>query len=82
LRLDRYPFMHDIILAAMQGYVDILHKLFSQLGYRDPLGEARILAALLDGVGIQAVVVQREFPLHEIEKAMLTKYQTHNHDKE
>ena len=75
LRLDRYPFMHDIIMATMKGYVDVLHGLFSQLGYENPLDEARILAALFDGVGIQAVVTRQGFPLDEVEKAMLTKYQ-------
>jgi AcrR family transcriptional regulator len=83
LRLDRYPFMHDIIMATMQGYVDILRGIFLQLGYKDPLGEARILAALFDGVGIQAVVVRQGFPLDEVEKVMLIKYQRdHHHDRD
>lgn len=75
LRLDRYPFMHDIVSAKMTGYVNVMQGLLLKLGYEDPLGEARLLAALLDGVGIQAVVIREGYPLDEVEQAMLAKYQ-------
>lgn len=78
LRLDRYPFMHDIVTAKMQGYVGMMYEIFSKLKYEDPLGEARILAALLDGIGIQAVVVREGYPLDEVEKTMLTRYRRKN----
>lgn len=81
LRLDRYPFMQEIINAKMQGYISMSEGLFQQLGYEDPLGEARLLAALLDGIGIQAIVVRGGFPLDEVEQTMLAKYRNSKRQK-
>ena len=51
-----------------------MQSLFQQLGYDDPLGEARLLAAIFDGVGIEVLVLQRDFPLDEMEKIMIERY--------
>jgi AcrR family transcriptional regulator len=77
LRLDRYPFMQEIIRGKLFGYIRMMEGLFQQLGYKDPLGEARILAGLFDGIGIQAIVVRDAFPLEEFEAMMLEKYCKH-----
>ena len=74
LKIDKYKFVHDLAVQKMQGYLDLMQSLFQQLGYDDPLGEARLLAAIFDGVGIEVLVLQRDFPLDEMEKIMIERY--------
>jgi AcrR family transcriptional regulator len=74
LKLDKYKFVHDIVVAKMQGYISLIQQLLAQMGYKDPEGEARLLAALFDGIGMQALVIREDYPLDELEKIMITKF--------
>jgi AcrR family transcriptional regulator len=74
LKIDKYKFVHDIVVAKMQGYISLIQQLLAQLGYEDPEGEARLLAALFDGIGMQALVIREDYPLNELEKIMITKF--------
>jgi AcrR family transcriptional regulator len=74
LKLDKYKFVHDIVVAKMQGYISLIQQLLAQMGYKDPEGEARLLAALFDGIGMQALVIREDYPLDELEKIMINKF--------
>jgi AcrR family transcriptional regulator len=74
LKLDKYKFVHDIVVTKMQGYISLIQQLLAQMGYEDPEGEARLLAALFDGIGMQALVIREDYPLDELEKIMINKF--------
>ena len=44
------------------------------MGYKNALDEARILSALFDGIGAQAIMAREDYPLDEMEKYLLKKY--------
>jgi hypothetical protein len=58
----------------MHEYIGLLEKLLEKLDYDDPLGEARLITALFDGIGIQALMARDDYHLDELEQFMLKKY--------
>jgi AcrR family transcriptional regulator len=74
MKVDRFDFVHNIVVDKMQEYISILENLMDKLGYQDPLGEARLIAALFDGIGIQALMARDKYHLDELEQFMLNKY--------
>lgn len=74
LKIDKFKFVHDVAVEKMKGYIDLLQQLFEQMGVEDPVGEAKLVAALFDGIGIQAVVIKEDYPLDELEKVMIRKF--------
>jgi AcrR family transcriptional regulator len=73
-KIDKFKFVHDVAVEKMKGYIDLLHQLFEQMGEEDPAGEAKLVAALFDGIGIQAVILKEDYPLDELEKVMIRKF--------
>lgn len=74
LKIDKFSFVHDFAVEKMKTYVSLLQQLLEQLGFEDATGEAKLIAALLDGIGVQAVVIREAYPLDELEKIMIRKY--------
>ncbi|HEV8511624.1 MAG TPA: TetR/AcrR family transcriptional regulator [Cyclobacteriaceae bacterium] len=79
LKIDKYKFVHDIVVAKMQGYISLIQQLLTQMGFEDAEGEARLLAALFDGIGMQALVIREDYPLNELEKIMINKFCKRKH---
>ena len=74
MKVDRVDFVQDIVIGKMQEYISLLEDLMTRLGYKDPLGEARLITALFDGIGIQALMARDKYHLDELEQFMLNKY--------
>jgi AcrR family transcriptional regulator len=74
LKIDKYKFVHDIAVEKMQAYISLMQQLLAQMGYEDPEAEARLLAALFDGIGMQALLIREDYPLDKLEKIMITKF--------
>ncbi len=74
LRVDKYAFVHELAKAKMEEYVQVLSRLFAQLNYTDPLNEARLFVGILDGIGVEALVLKDDYPLAAMEKFLLKKY--------
>ncbi len=73
-RIDQFQFIHDIATKKMRGYLDLLESLLNNMGFPDARGEAKLLAALFDGIAIQYLVIRDDYPLDEVEQYMITKY--------
>ncbi len=63
------------MLEPMVGEMLVYMKtLFEQMGTEDADGEARILAALIDGVFLHYLLVGSNYPLSEIRQKILSRY--------
>ena len=74
MKIEKFDFVHEIVVTKMTEYIKILESLMAKLGYSDPLGEARLVTALFDGIGVQALMIREEYPLDELEKFLIDKY--------
>lgn len=75
-QIEKFDFVHDIVTGKMNEYISLIEALLAQMGYKNALGEARIIAALFDGVGFQALIARDDYPLDEMEEYLLKKYCT------
>jgi AcrR family transcriptional regulator len=73
-KIDKFKFVHDLATEKIKAYLVLLESLLEQLGVENPKGEAKILAALFDGIGIQYLVIRDDYPLDELEKYLIHKY--------
>jgi AcrR family transcriptional regulator len=73
-KIEKFDFVHDLAVTKMHEYVGLLESLLAQIGYKNALGEARIIAALFDGIGIEALVLKDDYPLAEMEEYLINKY--------
>lgn len=64
----------QMMSEKIQGYYRILEKLFAELGYEDPEGEAKFVAALFDGVGVQYLALGESYPLQTLRHHIIKKY--------
>lgn len=73
-KIDKFDFVHDIVATKYGEFVKMIEVLLTQMRYKDALGEARIISALLDGIGIQALMAREDYPLDEMEEFLIKKY--------
>jgi AcrR family transcriptional regulator len=73
-KIDKFDFVHDIVATKYTEFVRMIQALLTQMGNKDALGEARIISALLDGIGIQALMARDDYPLDEMEEYLIKKY--------
>ena len=71
---DMYAFIHDIALDKMSKYFALLEKLMATIGIENPAGEAKMLAATLDGIAMHYLVAGENYPMQETEKYLIQKY--------
>lgn len=57
-----------------QAYIAFLEDLFRRIGMPDPAGEARMFAALCDGIGIQYAVLKGVYSIDQLEEFLVNKY--------
>ena len=73
-KIEKFDFVREIVISKMTEYVTFIEALLTQIGYKDAKSEARVIAAILDGVGFHALMMMNEYPLDEMEKYLIKKY--------
>lgn len=73
-KIDKFQFAHDLALQKYNGYLKFLEDLLTKIGIPDPKGEASVLAAVFDGIGVQWMVMREDYPAAEIEAFLINKY--------
>ena len=71
---DMYAFIHDIAKAKMHKYFALLEELMDGVGIENPAGEAKMLAATLDGIAMHYLVSGENYPMQETENYLIQKY--------
>ena len=51
-----------------------LQDIFKALGYSNPTAEAKVFLATMEGIGHQLVLDPKNYPLKEVEEALIRKY--------
>src|SRR5690606_27373486 len=57
-KIDQFEFVHDMAAQKYKFYSGFLEDLFRRMHFPDPAGEAKMLMALFDGIGVQYVVIK------------------------
>lgn len=65
---------HDELMGALRGYLTILERYFATRGVKDPAAEARLFTSILDGVCVNFLHDQTNFPMDVIEKRLIEMY--------
>ena len=73
-QVHNFPFLQNIIEEKRDRFVGDLIHVFEELGYEEPEMEAWQLGALTDGLMIQMIHLEDEFPLKEMQDFLLRKY--------
>lgn len=77
LKIDQFDFVQEIARVKMTDYVNILAGLLAEMGYDNPSKEAKVIAGLFDGIGIQSLIIKDDYPLNEMEEFLINKYCKH-----
>lgn len=73
-KIEKFDFVHDLVTEKATQYIALIETLLSQMGYKDPLGEARLIGVMLDGMGFHALMLRDDFPMDEFEEYLINKY--------
>ncbi len=77
LKIDKFDFVQEMARVKMKEYVAFVSTLLEEIGHPNAKEEAQLIAGLFDGIGIQYLVIGRDYPLDEMEKYLIEKYCTH-----
>ena len=72
--IGKFDFIHDLVTSKVTEFIGFIELLLSQMGFKDPGNEARVIAAILDGIGFHALMMIDEYPLDEMEEYLIKKY--------
>jgi len=73
-KIEKFDFVHDIVATKMTEYVGFLETLLAQMGYKEAHSEARLISAILDGIGFHALMTREDYPFAQMENYLITKY--------
>ena len=73
-KIEKFDFVHKIVSSKMTEYVGFVEALLTQMGYQNANSEARVIAAILDGIAFHALMMMDEYPLAEMEAYLIKKY--------
>jgi len=65
---------HDELMSAVNGYLSILERYFKTKGVRDPAAEARLFTSILDGVCVNFLHDQTNYPMDVVEERLIEMY--------
>ncbi len=66
-----------MVSQKIYGYYHVLERFLADIGVTDPAGEAKLMGALFDGIAVQYLILDHDYPIDEIEQTLLNKYQDH-----
>ena len=69
-----YALIEKKYIDLLSGFVEILTNYFKAHGSKDPMKEALLFGALMDGVGINYVMNPSLFPLDDLTEMILEKF--------
>ena len=74
LQMDDFPQLKEMIMGRFQGILPLFSQLMEELGVANPTEEAIAIGAMMDGIGLQSIVLGDAFPLEKMKQYILDKY--------
>ena len=74
LQMDQFDELDQIVHGKYAGTMPMLESLLKEINYPNPREEALLLAALMDGIGIQYIVLKDDLPIEHIKNYLYQKY--------
>ena len=74
LKIEKFDFVNEMARNKLNEYAEFFGGLLAQLGFENPREEALTIAGLFDGIGIQYLVIGKNYPLDEMEDFLIKKY--------
>lgn len=75
LQLDQFPDLTKQIQDQYKLSVPFFRQLLGELGMEEPEQEGKALAALLDGLGMQYIILKDEAPVEEMRQYLYRRFQ-------
>ena len=79
LQLDQFPQLREMIQQKFDGMLPYFTQLLEELGFEEPKNEAIKLGALMDGIGLQYMVLKDAFPKEHMRIYLKKLYCNNNH---
>ncbi len=79
LQIDDFPNLRETLMGRYTALMPAWIYLFEQLNYPDPRGEALMLGAMLDGIGINYLSLRNDDLLSEHEAIIRRRYLDPHH---
>jgi AcrR family transcriptional regulator len=77
IQMEKYAFVQAMMHDKMEEYVRFLERLLTEAGFDKAREEARVIAALMDGIGFQYIILKESYPLREMKSYLISKYCNH-----
>ena len=74
IQVGKFDFIHESAVQKLHHYYELFEDLLKQIGVPNPDKEAMIIGALLDGVALQYLILEKDYPFEEIEDYLVKKY--------
>ncbi len=74
VQVSAIPSVRESIMEIYNNLLGQLEMLFSMLKYENPKKEAMLLGAIIDGVSIQYILFEGNYPIDEMKEMIITKY--------
>jgi AcrR family transcriptional regulator len=74
LKLEAFPELQDFVVAKYNGFMPLFSSILAEIGVEEPEREARMLAATMDGISTQYLVLKEKFPLDQMIDELIEKY--------
>ena len=74
LQPEIFETSQNVNVKFTQLYLKIIEKLFKEVGIKDPMPEARLFFAGLDGLGLQYFFYRDKFPFEKMKKYYMKRY--------
>ena len=74
LQLEQFPSLVQQVHAKYKGMIPLMEQMLKDIGIEDYKAEAKMLAALMDGIGLQYIVLHDEYPVEEMKGYLYQRY--------
>jgi len=74
LQVSDFGHINKIVSNKYDESTKKISRILSEIGYKDPEGEARLIIANLDGIMYQYLTIVNDYPFEEIKQKLINKY--------
>lgn len=74
LKIDKFDFVREMARNKLKEMAGFFGEMLKRTGVEHPEEEAFVIAGLFDGIGIQYLVIGKDYPLDQMEHFLIEKY--------